>query len=72
VRYADINNFMAKMGGLELDRQDLSSDDNVKRQHLEALNEMYADGRIDEDQYQEMLTGSFGAAERSDQFSTAL
>ena len=55
-----------------LDSQDISSDDNVKKQHLDALNEMYADGRIDEEQYEEMLAGSFGAAERSDQFSTAL
>ena len=55
-----------------LDSQDISSDDNVKKQHLDALNEMYADGRIDEEQYEEMLAGSFGAAEKSDPYSTAL
>ena len=54
------------------DSQDISSDENVSQQHLDALNAMYADGDIDEEQYEAMLAGSFAAAERSDQFSTAL
>ena len=51
---------------------DWSSDDQIKKQQLDALNEMYARGEIDEDQYAEMLNTSFSAAEKSDAFSTAL
>ena len=71
MRFADPRGMKGILAGATSD-MDWSSDDQIKKQQLDALNEMYARGEIDEDQYAEMLNTSFSAAEKSDAFSTAL
>ena len=70
MQFADPN----RMSGLlkAIDQEDWSTDSGQKSQQLEALNRMYSEGEIDEDEYQEMLETGFNAAEKSDQYSTAL